>query len=56
MLLATLRLQLVSTGSIHLVNMHANHSADDVKDIYRRAEGHELVVEGLRGDDLVAQE
>lgn len=32
-------------------------SADDVKDIYRRAEQEELVVEGLRdGDNLVAQE
>lgn len=32
-------------------------SADDVKDIYRRAEGNELVVEGLReGTNLVAEE
>lgn len=30
---------------------------DDVKDIYRRAEGHELVVEGLReGTTLVSDE
>lgn len=30
---------------------------DDVRDIYRRAEGHELVVEGLReGTNLVAEE
>lgn len=30
---------------------------DDIKDIYRRAEGHELVVEGLRdGQNLVADE
>ena len=29
---------------------------DDVRDIYRRAEGHELVVEGLReGTNLVAE-
>jgi Rab GDP dissociation inhibitor len=27
---------------------NANHVADDIKDIYRRAEGQELVVEGLR--------
>jgi Rab GDP dissociation inhibitor len=26
----------------------ANTHVDDIKDIYRRAEGHELVVEGLR--------
>ena len=32
-------------------------STDDVRDIYRRAEQEELVVEGLRaGDNLVAQE
>ena len=31
--------------------------ADDVRDIYRRAEQEELVVEGLReGDNLVGQE
>ena len=31
--------------------------ADDIKDIYRRAEGHDLVVEGLRdGQGLVAEE
>jgi Rab GDP dissociation inhibitor len=30
---------------------------DDVKDLYRRAEGHELVVEGLRdGATLVSDE
>ena len=30
---------------------------DDVRDIYRRAEQEELVVEGLReGDNLVGQE
>jgi Rab GDP dissociation inhibitor len=35
----------------------ANHYLDDIKDIYRRAEGHELVVEGLRdGHNLVAEE
>ncbi len=27
---------------------HFETTTDDVKDIYRRAEGHELVVEGLR--------
>lgn len=32
-------------------------SLDDVRDIYRRAEQEELVVEGLReGDTLVGQE
>ena len=31
--------------------------SDDVKDIYRRAEGEELVVEGLReGTNLVGEE
>jgi Rab GDP dissociation inhibitor len=31
--------------------------ADDVKDIYSRAEGHELKVEGLKdGQNLVAEE
>jgi Rab GDP dissociation inhibitor len=28
--------------------MCANRFVDDIKDIYRRAEGQELVVEGLR--------
>jgi Rab GDP dissociation inhibitor len=33
------------------------HFADDVKDIYQRAEGHELKVEGLKeGQNLVADE
>lgn len=37
--------------------MHAYCLADDVRDIYRRAEQEELVVEGLReGDNLVGQE
>lgn len=32
-------------------------STDDVRDIYKRAEGHELVVEGLReGTNLVGEE
>ncbi|MCJ1370599.1 Rab GDP dissociation inhibitor alpha [Loxospora ochrophaea] len=36
---------------------HFETTTDDVKDIYRRAEGHELVVEGLReGENLVAEE
>lgn len=30
---------------------------DDIRDIYRRSEGHELVVEGLReGQTLVGEE
>jgi hypothetical protein len=34
-----------------------NTITDDIRDIYRRAEGHELVVEGLRdGQNLVAEE
>ena len=37
--------------------MNADSVADDVRDIYRRAEQEELVVEGLReGDNLVGQE
>ena len=37
--------------------MHAEYLADDVRDMYRRAEQEELVVEGLReGDNLVGQE
>ncbi|TAQ91234.1 hypothetical protein B7494_g414 [Chlorociboria aeruginascens] len=36
---------------------HFETTTDDVKDIYRRAEGHELVVEGLReGTNLVGDE
>lgn len=36
---------------------NADLMTDDVRDIYRRAEGHELVVEGLReGTNLVAEE
>jgi Rab GDP dissociation inhibitor len=35
----------------------ADQDLDDIKDIYRRAEGHELVVEGLReGHNLVADQ
>ncbi|KAI9720197.1 MAG: Rab GDP dissociation inhibitor alpha [Candelaria pacifica] len=36
---------------------HFETTTDDVRDIYQRAEGHELVVEGLReGTNLVAEE
>ncbi|KAI9877289.1 MAG: Rab GDP dissociation inhibitor alpha [Pleopsidium flavum] len=36
---------------------HFETTTDDVKDIYRRAEGHPLIVEGLReGENLVAEE
>ncbi|OJD16846.1 hypothetical protein AJ78_03036 [Emergomyces pasteurianus Ep9510] len=36
---------------------HFETTTDDVKDIYKRAEGHELVVEGLReGTNLVGEE
>ncbi|KAH0252618.1 secretory pathway gdp dissociation inhibitor, partial [Aureobasidium melanogenum] len=36
---------------------HFETTTDDIRDIYRRAEGHELVVEGLReGQNLVAEE
>jgi Rab GDP dissociation inhibitor len=36
---------------------HFETTTDDVKDIYRRAEGHDLVVEGLReGTNLIEQE
>ncbi|KAH0555995.1 Rab GDP dissociation inhibitor alpha [Trichoglossum hirsutum] len=31
---------------------HFETTTDDVKDIYRRCEGHELVVEGLRGPEI----
>ncbi|KAJ4291867.1 Rab GDP dissociation inhibitor alpha [Kalmusia sp. IMI 367209] len=31
---------------------HFETTTDDIKDIYRRAEGKELVLEGLRGDEL----
>ena len=35
---------------------HFETTTDDIKDIYRRAEGHELVVEGLRdGQGIVAE-
>ena len=34
-----------------------SNTLDDVRDVYRRAEQEELVVEGLReGDNLVGQE
>ncbi|EED20622.1 secretory pathway gdp dissociation inhibitor [Talaromyces stipitatus ATCC 10500] len=36
---------------------HFETTTDDVRDIYERAEGHELIVEGLReGQNLVAEE
>ncbi|MCJ1299567.1 Rab GDP dissociation inhibitor alpha [Hypocenomyce scalaris] len=36
---------------------HFETTTDDVRDVYRRAEGHELVVEGLReGTNLVGEE
>jgi Rab GDP dissociation inhibitor len=36
---------------------HFETTTDDIKDIYRRAQGHELVVEGLReGTNLVQEE
>lgn len=36
---------------------HFETTTDDVRDIYQRAEGHELVVEGLReGTNLVGGE
>lgn len=36
---------------------HFETTTDDVKDIYRRAEGHDLVVEGLReGTNLVGED
>lgn len=36
---------------------HFETTTDDVQDIYRRAEGHELVVEGLReGTNLVGDQ
>jgi len=36
---------------------HFETTTDDIRDIYRRAEGHDLVVEGLRdGQNLVADE
>lgn len=34
----------------------ANRMLDDVRDMYRRATGEELVVEGLREDQQLAQE
>lgn len=39
------------------IYLFTKRCADDVRDIYERAEGHELVVEGLReGQTLVAEE
>lgn len=40
-----------------LLSIILTYPLDDVKDIYRRAEGEELVVEGLReGTNLVGEE
>lgn len=40
-----------------LLSTKLTYPLDDVKDIYRRAEGEELVVEGLReGTNLVGEE
>lgn len=40
-----------------LLSTKLTYLLDDVKDIYRRAEGEELVVEGLReGTNLVGEE
>lgn len=35
---------------------HFETTTDDVRDLYRRVAGEELVVDGLRGENLVAQE
>ena len=35
---------------------HFETTTDDIKDIYRRSQGHELVVEGLREGESIAQE
>lgn len=35
---------------------HFETTTDDIRDIYRRAEGHELVVEGLREGQTLAEE
>lgn len=43
--------------SLSLLSIILTYPLDDVKDIYRRAEGEELVVEGLReGTNLVGEE
>jgi Rab GDP dissociation inhibitor len=54
---ATLRLPLVRTFSVKIGYCLLTIPTDDVKDIYARAEGHELKVEGLKdGQNLVAEE
>lgn len=49
-----------TTGTLFplpLLSTKLTHPLDDVRDIYRRAEGEELVVEGLReGTNLVGEE
>lgn len=55
----TLRLQLVPLSHFPCwaLSTKLTYPLDDVKDIYRRAEGEELVVEGLReGTNLVGEE
>ena len=59
MLPATLRLRLVCYAILSPFRalIVLTGTTDDVRDIYRRAEQEELVVEGLReGDNLVGQE
>lgn len=58
MLLHTLKQQLVCSPSKTFKEPFiSDWYIDDVRDIYERAEGHELVVEGLReGQNLVAEE
>lgn len=57
MLLATLKLRQVCYIDTLWRTPSADQNIDDVRDIYRRAEQEELVVEGLReGDNLVGQE
>lgn len=52
-----MRPPLVRIFSLRLTYALLTYSIDDVKDIYARAEGHELKVEGLKdGQNLVADE
>lgn len=54
---ATLRPQLVTLFHFPGWAIILTYPLDDVKDIYRRAEGEELVVEGLReGTNLVGED
>lgn len=39
-----------------MIANNTDSAIDDVRDLYRRAQGEELVVEGLRGENFVAQE